>query len=63
MPQIPLRRLAKAPRALAASGEALQFFGMRNVQLETYMGIRRAVDFAVMSVSRPILSAGALTRR
>eukprot|EP00972_Heterocapsa_arctica_P090331 13324931-Heterocapsa_arctica.AAC.1 len=63
MPQISLRRLATPPKALAASGEALQFFGMRKVQLETFMGIRLAVDFAVMSVSRPIISAGALTRR
>eukprot|EP00972_Heterocapsa_arctica_P047936 7071325-Heterocapsa_arctica.AAC.1 len=36
---------------------------MRKVELTTWRGIRLIIDFAVMSVKRPILSAGALARR
>eukprot|EP00972_Heterocapsa_arctica_P076914 11345289-Heterocapsa_arctica.AAC.1 len=58
MSNIPLRQVARPPKALAASGDRLEFFGMRSADLETWKGIRLTIDFCVMSVSRPILSAG-----
>ena len=60
MPEIPLRSVATPPEALAATGQPLQFYGMRKVECEAWQGVHLTLDFSVMNVSRPILSVGAL---
>eukprot|EP00972_Heterocapsa_arctica_P031957 4707339-Heterocapsa_arctica.AAC.1 len=61
MPGIPLRKVPKPPYVATATGKQLIFYGMR-VDFQTWKGLQLTIDFCVMRVNRPILSAGLLAR-
>jgi hypothetical protein len=62
MPGLPLRKIPKPSYVANAIGKQLIFYGMRTVDFQTWKGLQLTIDFCVMSVNRPILSAGQLAR-
>ncbi len=51
------------PRALAANGAQLTFYGTRMVKCRAWGGLELAVRFHVSDVTRPIVSVGVLRRQ